>query len=86
MRTTLTLDADLAAALRRDAAERQCSFKQVVNEAIRRGLRGAPAKSLPTSPSFDLGGPVSGVDLDHTSRLLGDLEDEELKRKRSLGK
>lgn len=86
MRTTLTLDADVAAALRRQAAEQHVSFKQVVNDAIRRGLRGGIPQAMPEPPSFDLGGPTNGVDLDHTSRLLGDLEDDELQRKRSLGK
>lgn len=38
MRTTLTLDDDLAAALKRLAARRRVSFKQTVNEVIRRGL------------------------------------------------
>jgi hypothetical protein len=38
MRTTLTLDDDLAEALNRTARHTGRSFKAVVNEAIRRGL------------------------------------------------
>jgi hypothetical protein len=39
MRTTLTLDEDLAVQLERIQRERQVSFKEVVNEAIRHGLQ-----------------------------------------------
>lgn len=39
MRTTLTLDEDVAAELERIQQDRQTTFKEVVNEAIRHGLR-----------------------------------------------
>jgi hypothetical protein len=39
MRTTLTLDEDVAATLRRVREKRNLSLKEVVNEALRRGLR-----------------------------------------------
>jgi hypothetical protein len=38
MRTTLTLDDDVAAKLKSACREREVPFKQVVNEALRRGL------------------------------------------------
>ena len=38
MRTTLTLDDDLAAALKEQAQRTGGSFKQVVNDTLRRGL------------------------------------------------
>ena len=38
MRTTLTLDDDLAQRLQDISRERDTAFKQVVNEAIRRGI------------------------------------------------
>ena len=38
MRTTLTLDSDVAKALQRVMDKRGASLKQVVNEALRRGL------------------------------------------------
>ena len=38
MRTTLTLDEDVAHSLREQAALYNVSFKQVVNDALRRGL------------------------------------------------
>ena len=39
MRTTVTLDADTERLLRSAMRERNASFKTVVNDAIRRGLR-----------------------------------------------
>jgi len=81
MRTTLTLDDDLAAALKAMAFERQESFKLVVNEMIRSGLRAkvAPpaAKSYSLQPAA-LGRVAPGVDLDRASRLADDLEDQGL--------
>jgi hypothetical protein len=46
MRTTLTLDDDVAATLERLRRARDASLKDVVNEALRRGLRdmSSPAK------------------------------------------
>lgn len=38
MRTTITLDDDVAAALKRLARARRARFKDLVNEALRRGL------------------------------------------------
>jgi hypothetical protein len=39
MRTTLTLDDDVAAALERVRRQRDASLKELVNEALRRGLK-----------------------------------------------
>ena len=39
MRTTLTLDDDVAALLRRTLARRKTSVKRLVNDALRLGLR-----------------------------------------------
>jgi hypothetical protein len=39
VRTTLTLDDDVAALLRRILARRKATLKEVVNEALREGLR-----------------------------------------------
>lgn len=38
MRTTLTLDDDVAAALERARKQKDASLKEVVNEALRKGL------------------------------------------------
>jgi hypothetical protein len=59
MRTTLTLDKDVAAALKRVLSRRRDGLKAVVNEALRIGLRqlNEPAKTKAhyRTPSVDLG-------------------------------
>ncbi|HUO85067.1 MAG TPA: CopG family transcriptional regulator [Thermoanaerobaculia bacterium] len=48
MRTTVTLDDDLAKELKDEARRRGVSFKEIVNEALRRGLKaGAVQASRP---------------------------------------
>ena len=47
MRTTLTLDDDLAAALKEQARRADQPFKQVVNDTLRRGL--SPVLAEPES-------------------------------------
>ena len=47
MRTTLTLDDDLAARLKALAHRHGTSFKEAVNTAIRRGLAPAPSARRP---------------------------------------
>jgi len=51
MRTTLTLDDDVARLLRRRAQGARGGLKRVVNEALRRGLA-AGEKPLPTPEPF----------------------------------
>ena len=46
MRTTLTLDPDVAALAKRVQRERGQSFKELVNEALRRGLRAMAASPV----------------------------------------
>ena len=59
MRTTLTLDDDVAALLKRVLARRKEGLKAVVNEALRHGLRrmGTPPGPRPLyrTPSVDTG-------------------------------
>lgn len=83
----MTLDPDLAAKLRALARERGVSFKEALNTAVRRGLAGGgsgsrrpyrlPSKRLELRP---------GIDLEHTLRLAGELEDAETIRKLELRK
>ena len=47
MRTTLTLDADVAARLKRLRQRRDARFKDVVNAALREGLRVMEEKPRP---------------------------------------
>lgn len=87
MRTTVTLDPDLAAKLRSLARERGVSFREALNSALRRGLAaGAVGSKRPYRlPSRRLG-LRPGVDLEHALRLAGELEDAETIRKLELRK
>lgn len=57
MRTTLSLDDDVAAMLRRALARTRRSLKEVVNDALRRGLQSAAPrrKSRYRTRSLNLG-------------------------------
>jgi hypothetical protein len=86
VRTTLTLDPDLAARLRRLAAERGTSFKDTVNAALRAGLdaqRGAAQTYQ--EQTADLG-VMPGVDITKALRLASELEDETTIREIELRK
>jgi hypothetical protein len=50
MRTTLTLDDDVAAQIERLRKNRDISFKDVVNDALRRGLREITARPKRREP------------------------------------
>jgi hypothetical protein len=81
MRTTVTLDPDLAAKLRALARERGISFKEALNSTLRRGLvsgGGSPRRYRLTSRRLGL---RPGVDLEHALRVAGELEDAETIRK-----
>jgi predicted transcriptional regulator len=79
VRTTLTLDDDLAARLKDAAHERGISFKAAVNEAIRSGLE-RPRRSQPYRVKARRMG-VPAVDLTKATQLAGLMEDEELVRR-----
>ena len=82
MRTTLTLDDDLARTLRREAARAGRPFKEVVNAAIRRGLTTPKASAKPYRlHPVSLGGVAPEVDLDRALRLADALEDEAIAAK-----
>ena len=84
MRTTLTLDDKLAAALKKRAFESGKSFEEVVNEVLCAGLASISVTPEPKpfkSKSFLMGGPLPGVNLNKALQLAGELEDEELVRK-----
>lgn len=78
MRTTLTLDADLAERLRQLAHDRRVSFKTIVNETLRRGLRDLGVEEEPPYEvdAFDSAF-RPGVDPEHLNRLLDELEIED---------
>ena len=76
MRTTLTLDDDVAAKLRAEARRTGRPFKEVVNEALRSSLqRRAEKKSTPFKVRVrDLGDLRPGVNLDNIADLVEQLE------------
>ncbi len=80
MRTTVTLDPDVAQIVRRMMREREISFKEAINEAIRRSVR--PSEPFRTVPA-SMGTPR--VNLDRALRLVGELEDDDLIRKMRSG-
>lgn len=86
MRTTVTLEADTEALLKRLMRERDLSFKQAINEAVRRGLTSPQGEREPfRARTYDMG-VKPGVNLDKALRLAGELEDAEIVRKLRLGK
>jgi len=78
MRTTLTLDDDVAVKLRKAARERP--FKVVVNEVLRAGLaaleRRAPRLRPYRTAGFDLGPSLVGS-LDNVEEVLARAEGED---------
>jgi hypothetical protein len=78
-RTTVTLDADVLALLKKTMRERDASFKQVLNDGLRAGLDSAAAaarRPLPIDfPVHHLGRPL--VDLAKAHALAGELDDLE---------
>lgn len=76
VRTTLTLDDDVAAKLKSESRRSGQSFKDVVNEALRRGLaeRRAGRSQKFTIHPRDLGRLRPGVSLDSVGELLEQLE------------
>lgn len=87
MRTTVTLDPDVAAKLKEEMRRKDISFKEALNSSVRRGLdsgtsaRGKPYKVRPVKM-----GARPGVNLDKALQLAGELEDEEILRKMALRK
>lgn len=86
MRTTVTLDPDVAAQLRALARERDVSFKEALNTSVRLGLAHERGELKPYRvPSRPLG-LRQGQNLDKALGLAADLEDAELVRKLELRK
>lgn len=82
MRTTLTLDNDLAEKLRELARQNRSSFKRVVNETLRAGLR-ARAKPKPPVQKFRVKaspcGFRPGVDVAKLNQMLDELDAEDFR-------
>ncbi len=81
MRTTLTLDEDIADALKERARLLDKSFKQVVNEILRRGLSPAPQEDRPVFRVKPIcGGLRPGIDPLKLNQLYDQLETEDFLR------
>lgn len=83
MRTTLTLDADVARRLQQELRRTGKGMKAVVNDALRSGLGLAERREKP--PRFEVRphsfGFKPGVDLNRLNQLVDELEAEDVARK-----
>ena len=82
MRTTVTLDPDVEAVLRTAMRERGLSFKEALNDAVRRGL--APPREDFRTSTFEMGPP--SVPVVKALAMAAEIEDEEIARKLAIGK
>jgi hypothetical protein len=79
VRTTVTLDDDTLVVVRRLMRERNISFKQALNDAIRHGAHRRQTPVAFETRTADLG--VPSINLDRALQVAGELEDEELIRR-----
>jgi len=84
MRTTITLEPDVEALVKKAMREAGSSFKDVVNEALRTALTTARGGGPYRTPTFGMGAPR--VPLERTLRLAAELVDDEIVRKIELRK
>ena len=75
MRTTVTLDDDVARLIESERSRTGETFRSAINRLIRRGARVAPGASSPVSPLPLLPGRPS-LDVSDVSALLATLDDE----------
>jgi hypothetical protein len=81
MRTTLTLDDDVAVQLERLRSERDVSLKEIVNDTLRLGLRAAETPAKPRKPyrmkTFDGGKQL--VPFDNVAETISLIEGDDHK-------
>ena len=81
MRTTLTIDDDVAVELERLQKSRDVSLKELVNDALRRGLRDMSAPPKKRKPfrtrTYNMGRQL--VDIDNVAEALAYAEGEDFK-------
>ncbi len=86
MRTTITLEPDVEVLVQTAMRERGLSFKDAVNEALRRGLRrDVSASRTYRQRTFALGGNPA-FPWEKALAQANALEDEEILRKMAVGK
>jgi hypothetical protein len=81
MRTTLTVDDDIAVELRRIAGSTHRGFKAVVNELLRRGLVAGPKPNLAATPFVVKAkscGFLPGIDPLKLNQLSDEIETDDL--------
>lgn len=83
MRTTLTIEPDVAQLLRQEIRRSDKSMKAVVNDALRIGLgmRGKTAQTSRYEVQPHAFGFKPGIDINRLNQLADELEAEELGRK-----
>jgi hypothetical protein len=81
MRTTVTLDPDVAARLKAVARQRGISFKQALNTAVRAGLGGERRGTRSFKQHSQPMGLRAGYNLDKALQIAAVLEDEEIVRR-----
>ena len=89
MRTTLTLNDQVAKSLQERARQTHQSFKEVVNQALSLGLgmMEQPRQDRPYRLSTAaMGKPRAGLNLDKVLDLAGELEDEAIVHKLEMRK
>jgi hypothetical protein len=86
MRTTVTLDPDVAARLRATMRERDVSFKVALNDALRRGLGQEADAARPFAVRPLPLGLRPHIDADRALELAAGLEDAEILRRLALRK
>ena len=83
MRTTVTLDPDTEQLIRRRMHDRNVSFKQALNDAIREGASVGSRHTEFVTETASMG--RCRANLDRALQLAGELEDDELIRKTRAG-
>jgi Ribbon-helix-helix protein, copG family len=80
MRTTLTIDEDVAVQLDRLRREREESLKDIINDALRRGLRdihARPKRKQFRTTGYDMGPFL--IDIDNVGEAIAYAEGENFK-------
>jgi len=83
MRTTLTIDDDLAGILQRKSRELGKPFKELVNTALRKGLAENLIQKKPviTVRPHDFGSAKAGLDMNRLNQSVDELEVDDYLRK-----
>lgn len=76
----MTLDSDVVQQIRTRMRERGKTFKETVNDLLRRGLQSSQPVEPYVTPTFTMGARAE-VDLDKALALAAAMEDEEVVRK-----